>query len=129
LDVSHPDFSLRALCDKGPIKPEQITQPFLDHFGIEILANSPNLIFPVLSPYNEAADVQFMESHQFTSYDGLRQGIAGRPTDLDKLLCIFYWAAHNVRYDVRELFGRRRLHERRCEMRGRRVETAEMAGI
>jgi hypothetical protein len=102
-DGANPDFSLRLLvdyCDAQNVKPVQIPKSFIDHFGMEVLANSLNLVFPELPDFDEAGDIAFLDSLTIMSYDSLCDAIATRPTDMDKLFCIFYWISRNIAYDA-----------------------------
>jgi hypothetical protein len=102
-DPARPDLSLRALvelCDTMPPRPGEVPQAFMQYFGMEVLSNSLNMLFPTLPAFAEAADIQFMEHQKAPTFDALCRAISTRPTDLDKLFCAFYWLSHNVSYDI-----------------------------
>jgi transglutaminase/protease-like cytokinesis protein 3 len=39
-----------------------------------------------------------MDHHKFRTFESLCNGIASRPTDLDKTFCIFYYACQHIQY-------------------------------
>jgi hypothetical protein len=98
-DSSRPDVCLRVLadlCDNYRVKPEDIPPECVDHFGLEILSNSLDLAFPPLPRFDAQANVRFMESQQFDSYQSLCSTIATRPTDMDRLVCIYCYACRRL---------------------------------
>jgi hypothetical protein len=80
------------------MKPSQIPADFLDYFGIETLANSLNLIFPTIPPFDETFAIKFMEGRKFPSLEALGRALSSRPSDIDKFFCVFHYVAHNIRY-------------------------------
>jgi hypothetical protein len=73
----------------------------MQYFGLKVLSNSLNMVLPTLPAFAEVADIQFIEGQKFQTFDALCRAISTRPTDLDKLFCIFYWLSHEVSYDIR----------------------------
>jgi hypothetical protein len=98
-DSSKPDVCLRVLadlCDNHAVSLEDIPQPYVDHFGLEVLSNSLNLVFSPLPPFDAEANVRFMESQRFRSYKSFCRAVATRPTDMDRLVCIYYHACRRI---------------------------------
>jgi hypothetical protein len=108
VDAARPNLSLRQLaefCESNPTHPEDLPTSYLSYFGIEILSNSIKLIFPPLPEFDESGDISFIRSRDFGSFAELCESVSSRPTDLNKLFCLFFWICHYVEYDLEAHIG------------------------
>jgi hypothetical protein len=75
---------------------EMIPMPFIEHFCIGTRANSLNLVFPELLPFEEQGRMNFLGDQTFPTLETLMEALSTLPTDMEKLFRKYDWGCVSV---------------------------------
>lgn len=91
---------LVKLCDKKPIRYDEIPKEFQDFFTLPSLSQALNISIRPPPPVNYSKVEKYLDETTFNDFDSLVDGIKNTfDSSMDKLYAIYYYITHTMMYD------------------------------